>query len=68
MGVTDNPTFVELREDFNDNCEQLLGEFQDLERHVNAAILHLIVTTFFETTEPLERMIKAALTPEVSGI
>ena len=41
-------------------------EVQDLERHVNAAVLELIVTTFHETCEPMDRLVRAALKP--SGV
>ena len=68
QSVVDNPTFSELKADFNDNCEFLIQEFQDLERHVNASVLQLIVSTFKETTEPMERLVRAALSPQVCSL
>lgn len=44
-------------------CDQLATEFTELERHVNSAILHLVVVTYSETTQPMERLVKAALKP-----
>ncbi|XP_013384611.1 catenin alpha-1 isoform X2 [Lingula anatina] len=61
--VQGNPQFGELRSDFDEECEHLIEEFQELERHVNSAILYQIVEVFSETTGPLERMVKAALSP-----
>ncbi|WAR22602.1 CTNA2-like protein [Mya arenaria] len=49
--------------DFYDVCEALTDEFCELEKNVNVALLHLVVEHFKETTEPLERLIKAALKP-----
>ena len=54
-----------FRAEFDESCERLSDEFQDLERHVNAAVLQQIVDVFKETTEPLERMMKAALAPSL---
>ncbi|XP_064630098.1 uncharacterized protein LOC135488988 isoform X2 [Lineus longissimus] len=51
------------RSDFDEACEKLIDEFHDLERHVNSSILQQIVDIFAETTEPLERLVKAALCP-----
>ena len=53
------------REDFGGACEQLMHESQDLERHVNGAVLQLIVSTFKETVEPMDRLVRAALKPIV---
>ena len=53
------------REDFGVACEQLMQESQDLERHVNGAVLQLIVTVFKETVEPMDRLVRAALKPIV---
>ncbi len=38
-------------------------EVQDLERHVNAAVLQLIVSSFTETLQPGDRLVRAALKP-----
>ena len=38
-----------------------MDELQDLERHVNASVLELYVDVFKETTEPLDRLVRAAL-------
>ncbi|XP_052773013.1 uncharacterized protein LOC128211918 isoform X1 [Mya arenaria] len=53
----------EAKCDFYDVCEALTDEFCELEKNVNVALLHLVVEHFKETTEPLERLIKAALKP-----
>ena len=54
-----------FREDFGGACELLILESQDLERHVNGAVLQLIVSTFRETVEPMDRLVRAALKPIV---
>ena len=58
-----NPGFHQLRADFAEGCEGLVAEFQDLERHTNTAVLHLLVKTFCETVEPLDRFVKMAMQP-----
>ena len=55
--------FSPSRVDYEDACVRLEEEFSDLERHVNGAILQLIVATYNETVEPMERLVKAALKP-----
>jgi len=50
------------RSEFDDTCESLTDEFCELEKNVNVALLHLVVEHFAETTEPLDRLARAALT------
>ncbi len=57
------PSSHDFSIDFMESCSQLMLEVQDLERHVNAAVLELIVTTFHETCEPMDRLVRAALKP-----
>lgn len=57
--------FLSYRGDFRTSCEQLVYEVQDLERHVNGAVLQLIVATFKESVEPMERLVRSALKPIV---
>ena len=64
----DNPSLAEVREDFDAACESLVGEFQDLERHVSAAVTQLIVDVFRESTQPLDRLVKGALSEQVGFI
>jgi hypothetical protein len=49
------------RKDFDECCELFIDELCELEKHVNIALLHLVVDVFKETTEPLERLVKAAM-------
>lgn len=58
-----NENIFLFRSDFENHCDQLIEDFQELERHVNAAVLHQVVDVFKETIEPLERLVKAALSP-----
>ncbi|XP_076104056.1 uncharacterized protein LOC143072834 isoform X1 [Mytilus galloprovincialis] len=53
-----------MREDYDECCESLIDEFCELEKNVNMSLLHLIVDIFKETTEPIERLIKAAMYPK----
>ena len=57
-----------FRKDFGGACELLILESQDLERHVNGAVLQLIVSTFRETVEPMDRLVRAALKPICSKL
>ena len=59
--VLDNPSFQQLHRDFDHLCEKLSDDFKDLESVVNVAVLRLLVETFMETHEPLDRLIKAAM-------
>ena len=59
--VLDNPSFQQLHRDFDYLCDKLADDFKDLESVVNAAVLKLVVETFMETHEPLDRLIKAAM-------
>lgn len=52
---------VYFREDYDEVCEGLIDEFCDLERHVNMAVLHLIVLTFCQTTETLDKLVQTAM-------
>ena len=45
----------------------LMAELRDLERHVNAAVLELVVVALKETTEPIERLLQAALDTDKVG-
>ncbi|KAJ8312557.1 hypothetical protein KUTeg_009930 [Tegillarca granosa] len=56
-----NPDIEKIREDFEETCEILIDESCELEKNVNLALLHLVVEVFKETTEPLERLVKAAM-------
>jgi hypothetical protein len=61
-------TMDEVENDLRESCMCLLAECQDLERHVNASLLQLLVDVFKETCEPVDRMAKAAFensNPEV---
>ena len=49
------------REDYEECCENYIDEFCELEKDVNLALLNLVVDVFKETTEPLERLVKAAM-------
>ncbi|KAH3787332.1 uncharacterized protein LOC127842268 isoform X2 [Dreissena polymorpha] len=49
------------RKEFWDSCETLTDVFCEVEKHVNIALLHLIVDNFRESSEPLERLVKQAL-------
>lgn len=49
------------REDYEECCENNIDEFCELEKDVNLALLNLVVDVFKETTEPLERLVKAAM-------
>ncbi|CAH1782849.1 unnamed protein product [Owenia fusiformis] len=62
--VQHNPDFVELRSDYDDSCSNVAMELHDLERHVNNATLHQVVATFKETTQPLDRLVRAALSTD----
>ena len=59
--VLDNPSFQQLHRDFDHLCDRLADDFKDLESVVNVAVLKLLVETFMETHEPLDRLIKAAM-------
>ena len=59
--VLDNPSFQQLHRDFDHLCDRLADDFKDLESVVNVAVLKLLVETFMETYEPLDRLIKAAM-------
>ena len=61
--VSENPSYTELKADFGDESDRLVEEFQDLERHVNASALQLIIDVFKETTEPVDRLVKTAMAP-----
>ncbi|XP_048258541.1 uncharacterized protein LOC124139394 [Haliotis rufescens] len=52
------------RREHGEVCETMLDEFCHLEQHVNMALLHLMVDVFKDTTEPLERLLKAVLCPK----
>ena len=58
--VQDNPTFKQLKADYEDSCESLAKELLQLERLVRQAVLYQVVDVFVETTEPLDRMVKAS--------
>ncbi|XP_033633446.1 uncharacterized protein LOC117294992 isoform X2 [Asterias rubens] len=59
-GISDNPDFKQLRSDYARTCECLAKELLVLEKLVKYAVLGLTVDAFVETSEPLDRMIKAA--------
>ena len=59
--VTSSPQYKQLQLDFGDACDGLMQELLDLERHTSAAVLHLVMEVFKETSEPLSRLLKAAL-------
>ena len=66
--VLDNPSFRQLHRDFDYLCDKLADDFKDLESVVNAAVLKLLVETFMETHEPLDRLIKAAMLSSSSTV
>nr|XP_022344861.1 uncharacterized protein LOC111137616 isoform X2 [Crassostrea virginica] len=59
--MNSNPELPALREDYEECCENYIDEFCELEKDVNLALLNLVVDVFKETTEPLERLVKAAM-------
>ncbi|XP_064615581.1 catenin alpha-2-like [Liolophura sinensis] len=65
--VGHSPVSAEVREDYDEVCEGLIDEFCDLERHVNMAVLHLIVLTFCQTTETLDKLVQTAMQQAVTG-
>ncbi|XP_067657935.1 vinculin-like [Haliotis asinina] len=56
------------RREQGDVCETMLDEVCHLEQHVNMALLHLMVDVFKETTEPLEKLLKAVLCPKQNSV
>ncbi|KAK3084101.1 hypothetical protein FSP39_008190 [Pinctada imbricata] len=50
-----------VRQDFDVSCETLSDEFCELEKSVNMSLLNLMVDVFKETSEPLERLVKASM-------
>ena len=52
----------DFRQDYDTSCESLTDEFCELEKHVNIALLNLVVEVFKETSEPLERLVRASMT------
>ena len=58
--VQDNPSFKQLKADYEDSCEMVAKDLIHLERLVRQAVLYQAVDVFVETTEPLDRMVKAA--------
>lgn len=56
---------VWTRFDYENVCEMLLDEFCEVEKHVNMALLNLIVDTCCFTSQPFELLAKAALHPQV---
>ena len=67
--VTSSPEFTQLQLDFGDACDCLIEELRDLQRHSSAAVLHLVMDVFKETTEPLSRLLRFALaTSQVSDM
>ncbi|KAL8604954.1 hypothetical protein ACOMHN_028582 [Nucella lapillus] len=62
--IVQNPHLSEIRLDYEGVCEVLLDDFCELEKHVNMALLHLIIDTACFTSQPLERLASAALHPQ----
>eukprot|EP00058_Branchiostoma_floridae_P022844 XP_002608334.1 hypothetical protein BRAFLDRAFT_91289 [Branchiostoma floridae] len=58
--VEEHPEFLQLRNDFSSACNDLIGEADELDKLVSSAVLQQVVDTFVETTEPLERLLRAA--------
>ncbi|CAH1257676.1 CTNNA1 [Branchiostoma lanceolatum] len=58
--VEEHPEFLQLRNDFSSACNELIGEADELDKLVSSAVLQQVVDTFVETTEPLERLLRAA--------
>ncbi|XP_070540271.1 uncharacterized protein [Ptychodera flava] len=61
--LAENRSFQQLKEDFNKSCDMLLSEFNALERHISQSLGYQVVDILLETTEPLDRLIKASVTP-----
>ncbi|XP_025095727.1 uncharacterized protein LOC112564862 isoform X2 [Pomacea canaliculata] len=59
-----DPNLGEIRFDYENVCEMLLDEFCEVEKHVNMALLNLIVDTCCFTSQPFELLAKAALHPQ----
>ena len=53
------------RLDYEGVCEVLLDEFCEVEKHVNMALLNLIIDTCCFTSQPLEQMATAAIHNQV---
>lgn len=71
MGKRLRRGLVELPEidaELREACRLLLDECQDLERHINASLLQLLVDVFKETCEPIDRMVRAAMEPSPRGV
>ncbi|KAL3863862.1 hypothetical protein ACJMK2_005589 [Sinanodonta woodiana] len=63
-----NPEITKIKEDYDDACEIYIDEFCELEKTVSVALLHLIVDVFQESTDPLERLVKAVMSPQQSQL
>ncbi|XP_076461227.1 uncharacterized protein LOC143293831 isoform X2 [Babylonia areolata] len=62
-----SPHLSEIRLDYEGVCEVLLDEFCELEKHVNMALLNLIIDTSFFTSQPLEQLASRAIHQQVVG-
>ncbi|KAK7109116.1 hypothetical protein V1264_013219 [Littorina saxatilis] len=60
-----SPHLSEIRLDYEGVCEVLLDEFCELEKHVNMALLNLIIDTCCFTSQPLEQLATAAIHNQV---
>ena len=47
-------------------CETILDEVCDIEKHVNMTLMQLIVDSFMQTTQPLDSLVKVALSYKVN--
>ncbi|XP_077992184.1 catenin alpha-like [Glandiceps talaboti] len=61
--LKENLNFHQLKEDFNKSCDVLISEFKSLEKHINQSLGYQVVDTLLETTEPFDRLVKAAVVP-----
>jgi len=44
-----------------ESCSEIVAEVHDLERNVNSLVMEVMVDVLKETSEPLERLVRAAL-------
>ena len=56
------------RLDYEGVCEVLLDEFCEVEKHVNMALLNLIIDTCCFTSQPLEQLATAAIHNQVREV
>ncbi|KAK7479365.1 hypothetical protein BaRGS_00029443, partial [Batillaria attramentaria] len=63
-----SPHLQDVRLDYEGVCEVLLDEFCEIEKHVNMALLNLIIDTCCFTSQPLEHLARTALSQQDPGV